>query len=176
MLDAIDIEERERLAKEIARTSESIRKKYRALKTGRMEKEVDLEKHFKPIVKPLKQIAVNIGGDNDTIMTDATVTPNIIDIDVVNESSKKKRKRWSPEIISHKRSSTLLTSPIRASTPLQPRRLTFEPSNNIMEESIFERTNPSFVTSVRQRMQTTDGQEESIGPTGPGIHWRALEW
>jgi len=50
MLDAKDIEERERLAKEIARTSELIRKKYWALKTGRMEKEIDLEKHFKPIV------------------------------------------------------------------------------------------------------------------------------
>jgi len=106
MLDAKDIEERERLAKEIARTSESIRKKYRALKTGRMEKEIDLEKHFKPIIEPLKQIAENIGSDNDSIMTDATVTPNIIDIDVLDESSKKKRKKWSPENTSQKRSST----------------------------------------------------------------------
>ena len=63
-LDMKDIEERERLAKDIARTSESIRKKHRAMKTGRMVEEAELEKHFKPIVEPLKQIAENIGDDS----------------------------------------------------------------------------------------------------------------
>jgi len=40
---------RERI-KEIAKTSDSIRKKYRALKTGKME-DIALERHFKSIIE-----------------------------------------------------------------------------------------------------------------------------
>ncbi|KYN06624.1 hypothetical protein ALC62_02427, partial [Cyphomyrmex costatus] len=50
------IAERERTAKLIAKTRASIRKKHRALKTGIMESEIALEKRFKPIVEPLRQI------------------------------------------------------------------------------------------------------------------------
>ncbi|EFN90116.1 hypothetical protein EAI_09462 [Harpegnathos saltator] len=53
----MEIKDREKLAKEIAKTSKLIRKKYRALKTNRMKKNVALERHFKPIIEPLKQIA-----------------------------------------------------------------------------------------------------------------------
>ncbi|KYM96988.1 hypothetical protein ALC62_12366 [Cyphomyrmex costatus] len=51
-----NIAERERTAKLIAKTRASIRKKHRALKTGIMESEIALEKRFKPIVEPLRQI------------------------------------------------------------------------------------------------------------------------
>ena len=34
----------------IAKKSELIRKKYRPLKTGKIEEDIALEKHFKPIV------------------------------------------------------------------------------------------------------------------------------
>lgn len=47
---------REKTAKQIANTRESIRRKHRALKSGAMESEIALEKRFKPIVAPLKQI------------------------------------------------------------------------------------------------------------------------
>ncbi|KYN40039.1 hypothetical protein ALC56_05566, partial [Trachymyrmex septentrionalis] len=47
---------REKIVKEIEKTSESIRKKHRALKTGRIEKDIVLDRHFKPIIKPLLQI------------------------------------------------------------------------------------------------------------------------
>ncbi|KYN07220.1 hypothetical protein ALC62_00588 [Cyphomyrmex costatus] len=56
MNDTKNIAERERTAKLIAKTRESIRKKHRALKTGIMESEIALEKKFKPIVEPLRQI------------------------------------------------------------------------------------------------------------------------
>jgi len=46
--------DREKIAKNIAKTSESIRKTYRALKTGKMEENVALERQFKPITEPLK--------------------------------------------------------------------------------------------------------------------------
>jgi len=51
-----EIKDRERIAKQIVKTSDLIRKKYRALNAGKMEEDTALEKHFKPIVEPLKQI------------------------------------------------------------------------------------------------------------------------
>jgi len=46
----------EKIAKEIEKMSESIRKEHDALKTDKIEKDIALDKHFKPIIKPLRQI------------------------------------------------------------------------------------------------------------------------
>jgi len=46
-----DMCEREKIAKKIEKTSESI-KKHRALKTDRIE-DIALDRYFKPIIKPL---------------------------------------------------------------------------------------------------------------------------
>ena len=51
-----DTVEREKTARQIARTQASIRRKHRALKTHAMESELALEKHYQPIVEPLKQL------------------------------------------------------------------------------------------------------------------------
>ncbi|KYM95900.1 hypothetical protein ALC62_13452 [Cyphomyrmex costatus] len=48
-----ELKDRERIAK----TSDSIRKEYRALKTGKIDEDIALEKHFKPVVEPLKQMS-----------------------------------------------------------------------------------------------------------------------
>ncbi|KYN23124.1 hypothetical protein ALC57_04465 [Trachymyrmex cornetzi] len=56
-----DVREREKIAREIEKTSESIRKKHRALKTGRIEEDIALKRHFKPIIKPLRQIVDSPG-------------------------------------------------------------------------------------------------------------------
>jgi len=48
------LKDREKIAKQIAKTNDLIRKKYRALKTGK--RKIALEKHFKLIVVSLKQI------------------------------------------------------------------------------------------------------------------------
>ena len=58
-IDTLEVKDRERIAKEIAKTSEAIRKKHQALKTGKMEEDIALERYFKPIVEPLKHIAEN---------------------------------------------------------------------------------------------------------------------
>ncbi|KYM94588.1 hypothetical protein ALC62_14778 [Cyphomyrmex costatus] len=50
--------EREKIAREIERTSESIRKKQRAVKTGRIDEDIALDRRFKPIVEPLRQTVV----------------------------------------------------------------------------------------------------------------------
>ncbi|KYM97254.1 hypothetical protein ALC62_12068 [Cyphomyrmex costatus] len=49
--------EREKIAREIERTSESIRRKHRALKTGRIDEDRALDRRFGPIVEPLRRIA-----------------------------------------------------------------------------------------------------------------------
>jgi len=49
-----DVREREKIAREIEKTSESIRKKRHALKTGRIEEDIALDRHFKPVIKPLQ--------------------------------------------------------------------------------------------------------------------------
>jgi len=51
-----DVRECEKIAKEIEKTNESIRKKHRALKISRIEENIALDRHFKPIIKPLQQI------------------------------------------------------------------------------------------------------------------------
>jgi len=49
-----DVRERKKIMRKIEKRSESIRKKHRALKTGRIEEALD--RHFKPIIKLLQQI------------------------------------------------------------------------------------------------------------------------
>lgn len=44
------------ILRDIIRTTNEIRKKYRAIKTGRIESQIQLEDTFKPITKPLKEL------------------------------------------------------------------------------------------------------------------------
>ncbi|KAL6268114.1 hypothetical protein P5V15_001205 [Pogonomyrmex californicus] len=77
------IKDREKIAKQIAKTSDLIRKKYRALKIGKIAEDIALERHFKPIVEPLKQIVENIE-ESQPIKKEANIAK---DIDI------KKKKR-----------------------------------------------------------------------------------
>ncbi|KYN21765.1 hypothetical protein ALC57_05866 [Trachymyrmex cornetzi] len=95
--------DREKVAKEIAKTSDSIRKKYRALKTGKMNEDIALERRFKPIVDPLKQIVENTADSSkDPVMTETIFSRE-------DEELKLKRKRPS----------ALYDNPIQASTPVK---------------------------------------------------------
>jgi len=63
-----ELKDHERIAKQIAKTSDSIRKKYRVLKTGKINEDIALERYFQPIVEPLKQIVENtIGKESQPI-------------------------------------------------------------------------------------------------------------
>ena len=150
-LDTKEIEQREKIAKEIARTSESIRKKHRTLKTGRDEHEVQLKKQLKPIVEPLQQIIENTEpvrkkqnrkkhrGDEQELQ----ITPEkISDDDSIGEISfeqkllnaRKERKRWSSlqhstePMEKREKFGTPLESKdmFIASTPLEPQKLTYD--------------------------------------------------
>ncbi|KYQ52380.1 hypothetical protein ALC60_08543, partial [Trachymyrmex zeteki] len=95
--------DRKRIAKEIAKTSDSIRKKYRALKTGKIEEDIALERPFKPIIEPLKQIVENtVESSKDPIKNETFFSEE-------DEEPKLKRKRPSA---SHDNS-------IRACTPVK---------------------------------------------------------
>ncbi|KAL6257822.1 hypothetical protein P5V15_011416 [Pogonomyrmex californicus] len=61
-----DVARQEKTAREIAKTQNSIRKKYRELKTDEIEEEIALERRLKPIVQPLKRIAENTARDEST--------------------------------------------------------------------------------------------------------------
>ncbi|KYN14720.1 hypothetical protein ALC57_13063 [Trachymyrmex cornetzi] len=93
----------EKVAKEIAKTSDSIRKKYRVLKTGKMDEDIALERHFKPIVDPLKQIVENTA--------DSSKDPIMIETIFSREDEEPKLKR--------KRPSALYDNPIQASMPVK---------------------------------------------------------
>ena len=49
-----DMREHEKIVKKIKKTSESIRKKHCILKTDRIEEDIALDRHFKPLIKPLR--------------------------------------------------------------------------------------------------------------------------
>jgi len=61
MADNKDIREREKVVREIEKTTESIRKKHRALKTGKIKEDIATKSHFKPIIEPLQKIVDNSG-------------------------------------------------------------------------------------------------------------------
>lgn len=51
--------QKRKVVKEIAKTSEAIRKKYLALKVGKMDAETNLQTNLRPIVEPLQQLVKN---------------------------------------------------------------------------------------------------------------------
>ncbi|KYM96919.1 hypothetical protein ALC62_12414, partial [Cyphomyrmex costatus] len=127
-------------AMEIAKTSDSIRKKYRALKTGKMEEEIPLERHFKPIIEPLKQIVENtIGSSKDPINIETFFSDK-------DYEPKPKRKR--PNAL-YDRS----------------RELSYDHAPSV--EEVFEIANEPLVTSIRHLLQTSEGQEKLHANYGP---------
>src|SRR5215469_4571779 len=127
------LKNREKIAKEIAKTSDTIRQKYLALKTGKMEEDNALERHFKPIVEPLKQIAdatksdgyagANKSDDQSTnyefendVMQPATKKRKICDRKMQCESSVLKRKSSSISINRSLVTSTPIKKQLKAAT------------------------------------------------------------
>ncbi|XP_070518834.1 uncharacterized protein [Cardiocondyla obscurior] len=171
-----ELKNREIIAKKIAQTSDSIRKKYHAMKTGKMEEDIALERHFKPIVEPLKQIVENTVENNEV------------------ESAISKNESYFPEKkirLTPKRKRSNATSPITASTPIksalkrshtipstlnetpkfvqQRNFLSRERSHSHSIEDVFDTADEPLVTSIRQKLQTSEGWktlQTHYGPLG----------
>src|SRR5580765_3182515 len=56
MAESDNIREREKIARKIAKTSESIRKKHRALRNGKIDDDIAVKTHFRTIIEPLQKI------------------------------------------------------------------------------------------------------------------------
>ncbi|KYQ49727.1 hypothetical protein ALC60_11194 [Trachymyrmex zeteki] len=159
-----DVREREKIAREIERTSESIRKKHRALKTGRIEESIALDRHFKPIIKPLRQIVDSPG---------MRAIKRELRYDDAASAPKRERKEKEEEASeTFERSETLRKSDDRSHDHVQP--ITSTPCTTIVPpiesfENVFETTDDSFATKVQHRLQTSEGREAlraSLGPLG----------
>jgi len=158
-----EIKDRERIAKQIAKTSDSIRKKYRALKAGKMEEDIALERHFKPIVEPLKQIVENTVGEKSDVESSENET-----FFLGKEEPKPKRKRSNTSFDNSliltstpvksmlKRSKTVPSNLSEASKILQ-RKLSYEHSHAPSVEEVFEVADESLTSEGQEKLQTHYG-------------------
>lgn len=159
--------DREKIVKEIAKTSDSIRKKYRSLKTGKMEENDALERHFKPISEPLKQLVENTV---DVESDEEKIEP----LSMIEEKKVMKRSNTSindltstPMRFKRRRLPQLLEA--ATSTPvhdIQPRQILYDKTAPSVEE-IFETSPESLVTSVQNALQTSEGQTSLRNRLGP---------
>lgn len=172
--------EREKIVKEIAKTSDAIRKKHRALMTGKFDEDVALERHFRPIIEPLQKIVENPGtivvkNESDSNDIDAPIDALSIKKRKIEEKDdptlKKKIKQLytsldRPTLTPHRSSESPRTKGSIASTKVT--RVTSTPIATAKqstipefqaEENVFETTDDSFATTVRNKLQTLEGRE-----------------
>jgi len=171
-----DNADRERIVKQIAKTSDSIRKKYRALKTGKMDEDIALERHFKPVIEPLKQIAENIEhvekpDESETLNT--SYDASVMDFTPVKSKLKQleepTRKRLNSSHGTHRMASTPIKRPKTKFLDdiAQSREISFESAHAPSVEEIFEITDEPLATSIHQQMQTSEGREKLRRHYGP---------
>ncbi|KYM95056.1 hypothetical protein ALC62_14302 [Cyphomyrmex costatus] len=139
MYSSKELKDRERIAKQIAKTSDLIRKKYRALKTGKIDEDIALEKNFKPVVEPLKQIVENSAAGEESQPIKKEVNKSNVMSDSFN------------------------------STSLEPRKLSYERSHVPAVEDVYETPNEPLETLVKQSLQTRQFREELNNQLGPHV-------
>jgi len=158
-----NIREREKIAREIEKTSESIRKKHRALKTGKIEDDIAVKTRFKPIIEPLQKIV------DSSSMRAIKDEPELPDDDVKTSLSVQKRDEEDAKWSKRKRSNTSLDRKSkRLDAPgLDALPITSTPSAT----TVFETTDDSLAVSVQNQLQTPEGQKtlretlrEHLGP------------
>jgi len=95
MIENNNIHEREKIAREIEKTSESIRKKHRALKTGKIEDDIAVKTRFKPIIEPLQKIvdSSSMRAIKDEPRDDDDVKTLSVQKREVEDAKRSKRKR-----------------------------------------------------------------------------------
>ena len=161
--------DREKIVKEIAKTSDSIRKKFRSLKTGKMEENNALERHFKPISEPLKQLVENtVGIESDEEKIEplsmfgdkkeslhGTERINVSLNDITSTPKRFKRRQMQHS------SNASTSTPIQ---DVQPKQILHDKT---FVEEIFETSPESLIKSVQQSLQTVDGQNLLRTRLGP---------
>lgn len=179
---ATDIGEREKMVKELAKTRASIRKKHRALKTGKMENEIAMESRFKPIVDPLRRIAER--AERDEIERDEIkremIKRDAIDASPVTTSVEEKwnEEKWKEEELTPAWKKPKVKR-IRArrrldvvSTPPNVHPIERDPfARGETEEEMFEPENlessSTFKTPVKPTSRISQDYEMPHGRLGP---------
>ncbi|EFN86951.1 hypothetical protein EAI_14030 [Harpegnathos saltator] len=185
MNSRVKIEDCEKVAKKIAKTNESIRKKYRALKTGRMVENAALERHFKPVIEPLKQIAgssTNVESNVDVKTETPLLNTSVEAKSVILKPEKKIRRKvkLSPVALTPPKRKLLKDPPIVPTSTgslqyEQLREISHEPSpiDNLSidddDENFSETPDEPVASSVRRQLRTYKGQQtlhDHFGPLG----------
>jgi len=155
MDDRKELKNRERIVKQ--KTSDLICKKYRDLKTGKLEEDIALERHFKPIIEPLKQIVENTVGDkpvkepikNEKFFSDEKK-------EYMEPKLKRKRSNASFENSSTSIKSMKIVLYTSNETPkILKSRKSYEP----FVEDVYEIADESLEKSVRQFLQMRQSHE-----------------
>ncbi|XP_036144224.1 uncharacterized protein LOC118646060 [Monomorium pharaonis] len=168
MAENKDMREREKIAREIEKTSESIRKKHRALKTGRIEEDIVTKRHFEPLIEPLQKIIDNSGvrAIKEEPIGNVSFTRKREKEEGEEYASKKKRSNVSFDISATPQKSNHLQIsndvPMITSTP---RPTTVQPIESL--ENVFETTDDSLATIVRNQLQTSQGRKALQAQFGP---------
>ncbi|KYQ46571.1 hypothetical protein ALC60_14430 [Trachymyrmex zeteki] len=138
-----DVREREKIARGIEKTSESIRKKHRALKTDRIEEGIALDRHFKPLIEPLRLFVDNLGEratKRESRDEDAASAPKRERKEEEQEEGEEASETFEPSTSLHKSD--------RSHEPI-----TSVPTIESLE-NVFETTEDSLATKVQNRLQT----------------------
>jgi len=160
-MNMADVCEREKITREIKKTSESIRKKHRALRTGRIEEGIALNRHFKLLIEPL-QLFVDIPGvlatKRESRNEDATSIPE-------RERKEEEEHKKGEEAKTFKRFTTLHKSNNRSHDSVQS--IIISCQNHIDNRVVFETTVDSLATKVQNQLQTSEGREALRAGLGP---------
>ncbi|KYN11487.1 hypothetical protein ALC57_16358 [Trachymyrmex cornetzi] len=151
-----NVHERDKIAREIEKTNESIHKKHRALKTGRIEEGIALDRHFKPLIEPL-QLFVDGPGKRVTKREsrdeDAASAPKRERKEEEEQEEEEEASETFERFATTRKFGDRSHEPI-TSTP----RTTIVPAIESLENS-FETTEDSLATKVQNQLQTSEGRE-----------------
>ncbi|XP_077260890.1 uncharacterized protein LOC143896748 [Temnothorax americanus] len=151
-----------------------------------MEENIALERYFKPVIEPLRQIAENTVAGKESDVSK-------IENETAWEDEEPKLKRQRPNAsfndsvmastpVTLKRSINVPSNLSEITKTLQPRKpkrskgslneppITSAPSVQhtvLANEDVFETTNDPLVMSVRQQLQTSEGQKTLQDQLGP---------
>ena len=167
-----DVREREKIVRAIEKTSESIRKKHRALKTGRIEEDISLDRHFKPLIELLRLFV-----DSPDVRATTRESCDEHATSAHKRGRKEEEEQDEREKASEtfERSTTLHKSNDRSHYDVQP--IASTPRAKIVPtieslENVFETTEDSLATKVQNQLQTSEGREAlraGLGPSGSKV-------
>jgi len=146
------------------------------LKTGKIDDDIAVKIHFRPIIEPAQKVVDNssliavkneLESNADAIIKTLPIKRYKKEEEEEEDTIPKKRQRLKANRLSTSHTSD---EPLITSTPSATTRIV-QPtiSESLAIENVFETTGNTLKTSVRNMLQTSEGQEvlrEHLGPLG----------